>query len=389
MMALRKVEKVKGKYYVSDFEHEGKRYRKTHGRVTEGIAKTLDQQFRDDVISGKYLKEKTTFESFAIQYLKNKKLTCKPKGYTYYLTWVKPLARYFIGKEMIVKGDSISFKPIAGGKKRAIHLQDITPSMVQNFKHERAGATVADTGKPISNCTINKPIRVLRNLLNDAKKLKVISENVISDVELLREKPKDPKVLTSEKEIEFFTELAKNNQRKHMIPIAMLAINTGMRKREILDLEIEQLNLGIKPADNYILLENTKNGENRIIPLTVEMQRVLIEAMATSKGKYVFTNKKTGKPYNDPRKSFTTAMENIGLKGQRFHWNRHTFCSRMQEAGIDAPTIMEVGGWKTNSMVKRYSHMSLGHKLKALETIQNGDVTIPDTPTTLKLVTNS
>ena len=39
---------------------------------------------------------------------------------------------------------------------------------------------------------------------------------------------------------------------------------------------------------------------------------------------------------------------------------------------MDAPTIMEIGGWKTDSMVRRYSHPSMDHKRRAIEKIQQG-----------------
>jgi hypothetical protein len=42
----------------------------------------------------------------------------------------------------------------------------------------------------------------------------------------------------------------------------------------------------------------------------------------------------------------------------------------MKEAGIDDKTVMEIGGWKTRSMVDRYSHPSMEHKRNAIGKIQ-------------------
>jgi len=64
-------------------------------------------------------------------------------------------------------------------------------------------------------------------------------------------------------------------------------------------------------------------------------------------------------------------MKEIGIDHYKVHWLRHSFCSRMKEAGVDDKTVMEVGGWKTRSMVDRYSHPSREHKRKAIEKIQS------------------
>ena len=44
----------------------------------------------------------------------------------------------------------------------------------------------------------------------------------------------------------------------------------------------------------------------------------------------------------------------------------------MAEAGLDRDTIKEIGGWKSDSMVSRYTHPSMEHKRRAIEKIQHG-----------------
>lgn len=124
----------------------------------------------------------------------------------------------------------------------------------------------------------------------------------------------------------------------------------------------------------YLTLVDTKNGEKREVPVTPELTSALREDIDKSRedNPYVFPNPRTGKPYTDVRKSFSTALKKIGFQKYRFHWLRHTFASRMSEAGIDAPTIMEIGGWETDSMIKRYSHPSMEHKRSAIKKIQQG-----------------
>ena len=44
-----------------------------------------------------------------------------------------------------------------------------------------------------------------------------------------------------------------------------------------------------------------------------------------------------------------------------------TFASRLAMEGVDLRTIQELGGWKSLTMVGRYSHLSPGHRQTAIE----------------------
>jgi site-specific recombinase XerD len=46
---------------------------------------------------------------------------------------------------------------------------------------------------------------------------------------------------------------------------------------------------------------------------------------------------------------------------------RHTFASHLMRLGVDAYTIMELGGWKSLEMVMRYSHLAPDHKQMAVK----------------------
>jgi len=139
-------------------------------------------------------------------------------------------------------------------------------------------------------------------------------------------------------------------------------------KREVLNLEKGRVDLN----KGIIKLVDTKNGETRDIPLIPFLTNLLNGAInrTPKDNPYVFPNPRNGKPYTKINKSLKTTMKEIGVGHYKVHWLRHSFCSRMKEAGIDDKTIMEIGGWKTRSMVDRYSHPSMEHKRSAIEKIQ-------------------
>ncbi len=47
-----------------------------------------------------------------------------------------------------------------------------------------------------------------------------------------------------------------------------------------------------------------------------------------------------------------------GLATFRFHDLRHTFASRLARKGVDSYQIQQAGGWRTPSMMQRYTHLA-------------------------------
>jgi integrase len=55
-------------------------------------------------------------------------------------------------------------------------------------------------------------------------------------------------------------------------------------------------------------------------------------------------------------RAFYSATEKSGIKTLRFHDLRHTFATRLVQAGVDIYTVQKLGRWKSISMVMRYAH---------------------------------
>ncbi|MFH1758104.1 MAG: tyrosine-type recombinase/integrase [Pseudomonadota bacterium] len=61
-------------------------------------------------------------------------------------------------------------------------------------------------------------------------------------------------------------------------------------------------------------------------------------------------------PIGSSRGGFYSAAKKAGLKHLRFHDLRHTFATRLVQAGVDIYTVQKLGRWKNISMVMRYAH---------------------------------
>ena len=99
--------------------------------------------------------------------------------------------------------------------------------------------------------------------------------------------------------------------------IIMVAINTGMRKSEILNLEWDHVNL----EGGFITVVARKSKTRRIrrIPLNHSMSELFCRLNLSRNGnQYVFENPRTGKPIVDFKRSWQSLLKRLGIKGALF-----------------------------------------------------------------------
>jgi len=114
---------------------------------------------------------------------------------------------------------------------------------------------------------------------------------------------------------------------------------------------------------------HAKNGETKTVPISSEPLGPLKAQMARSKSEYVFVKRDRITPLKSIRTAFETVCRNAKLTDVTPPVLRHTFASRLVMNGADLRTVQELGGWKSMSMVERYSHLSDRHKAEAVELI--------------------
>ncbi len=108
----------------------------------------------------------------------------------------------------------------------------------------------------------------------------------------------------------------------------------------------------------FTLLEQ-KNGAKDTLPVNAKTLEVLkARARVRSlKSDYVFFNGAGNlMDARDLLRVFYPVMRKAEVKHFRFHDLRHTFATRVVQAGGDIYTVQKLGRWKTISMVMRYAH---------------------------------
>ena len=217
----------------------------------------------------------------------------------------------------------------------------------------------------LKNSSCNKVLNVLKHTFTKAVEWEMVEEDVLKrvrKVKLLIDDGKRLRYLSKEECLKLI-----DSCDSHLKPIVITALNTGMRRGEILSLRWNNVDL----RHGFILLDRTKNGERREIPINETLRHTLEGLTRRLDVSYVFYDPATGKPYQGIKRSFATACRRAGIKDFHFHDLRHTFASHLVMAGVDITTIKELLGHKTLTMTLRYAHLAPSHKVKAVEILEN------------------
>ncbi len=147
----------------------------------------------------------------------------------------------------------------------------------------------------------------------------------------------------------------------HLRPLTLIALNTGLRRGELFNLQWRDITLGSVNRSVTVRGEGAKSGQSRTIKLNA---RALIEARrwkrlssGTDRSDYVFPGK-GGKRLNNIKKGWATLLRDAAITDFRFHDCRHDFASRLVMAGIPLKAVSKLLGHSTILLTERYAHLA-------------------------------
>lgn len=258
-------------------------------------------------------------------------------------------------------------------------LDQIDLPTIEAWWQRRLKVVVRGTGRTVSRTTASRDFTCLRSVLSRAVEWKLLDSNPLLG---LRHKNvasrKVVRFLSVDEEARLRTALRHRDDfliagrasanywraardrplypslpmggfGDHLSPIVLLAMNTGLRRRELLTLRWTDINL-----DGRMLTvrdEAAKNGKQRHIPLNVEAHTVLSQwASQGGQGGEVFD-------VADVKTAWSNVLEAAEVSAFRFHDLRHHFASRLVRAGVDLNTVRELLGHADIKMTLRYAHL--------------------------------
>jgi len=191
-------------------------------------------------------------------------------------------------------------------------------------------------------------------------------ENPIKGMKRLPANPSRTKRINGETETALLL-ACEQSTSKLLKPIIQFALETGMRRGEIMGLKWCDIDLTRRRAFLHI----TKNGEPRQVPLTLKSIQILGEVKNVHPEQVFPISMDALRRYFD--KAIKVAKENWKSKGVnpfndlRLHDCRHEALSRLSDAGLNVIELSHISGHKTLMQLARYTHPSHEAILKKLD----------------------
>ncbi|KTD25451.1 site-specific recombinase XerD [Legionella lansingensis] len=236
-------------------------------------------------------------------------------------------------------------------------LADFTSQTISSLREELAKGST-NRGERRTTATVNRYLAALSHALNTAvNEWEWIESNPVLKIKKQPESQGRVRYLDDNERARLL-EACMVSANKQLYTIVVLALSTGMRKGEILNLKRRDVFLN----EGFVVLEKTKNKERRRVPIIGYAHEVLAQHLKIARldSNYVFPSK-DGKQPIDIKRPWEVAVSKAEISDFRFHDLRHSCASYLAMNGATQRDLMEVLGHKTVQMTKRYSHLSDSH----------------------------
>lgn len=235
-----------------------------------------------------------------------------------------------------------------------IQVMRLTKAQAEEFrrKRQREGS--------VKDATVNRDLSVLRHILYWGVDEKLLLANPLARLRMARERRTRRPVLSVAEE-----DALLSAAPEHLRRIIIAALDTGMRRGEILSQQWEHVDFPRRLL--FVTKSKTPEGESREIPLTRRLS-ALLETKARHSG-VVFTYQ--DQPFRIVKTTWRTALRKSGIRHVRFHDLRHTFNTRLMEAGVMQEVRMALMGHSSGQSVhSTYTHVELPVKRDAIARLE-------------------
>ena len=311
---------------------QGKEVRRKIGRKTD--AKNYYARVRAQILEGRYEPE-------------------KPRGVTL-RQWLSEFAPTITGRTAKQQRGYAAFWSEC--------LGDRPLASIKTGELERIQASLLEEGRLAPN-TINRYYAFLKHSFNVAIRDGLTKENPVKNVQFFKE-PKGRTVFLTEADEAKLKEVFPSDSW----PFVEFAMHTGLRQAEQFGLRWEN----IDTVSRVLTIPLSKSGETRHVPLNDIALAILrgLKARQVIISPWVFPSPVDASKPRDAcafyRRVFVPAVGRAGLSGVVWHTLRHTFCSRLVQAGIPLTTVQKLAGHKDYSTTLIYAHLSPGHLHEAV-----------------------
>ena len=244
-----------------------------------------------------------------------------------------------------------------------LSLLDVTVYTMRDYKAYRLEKVQGDT--------VRKEMALISRMFKYAMnewQIYLPNGNPVTPVSLPNKgKQRDRRFKTGEEDL--LLSYAKNYQGI-IHDIIILAIETGMRRGEMTNArnkqELEKSGYccicweGFNAKDSTLFLKDTKNGESRVVPLSLKAKSIILKQPRRLNGPiFNILSDSVGHAFNK-------VTERAGIIDFRFHDLRHEATSRLFEKGLQMMEVSAITGHKDLASLKRYTHLRAADLVKKL-----------------------
>jgi len=329
----------RGKIWWYKFSFNGELIRESTKQSNKRVAEQMEAARKTALAKGEVgiqkKKPAPTLKQFAPRFLQAIKALCGDKPAT--VDFYRRRLKYLLNNDQLA----------------SLPLDRIDEAAIDGYKEARSREK-SRRAKPLAVASLNRELATLRRLLRLAYKWKIIDR--VPTVQLFRGEHEREFALTHEQE-----QLYLGTARGDLRDIAILLLDTGLRIGEALQLEWPDVHLepvnGAGHGYLTVRASTAKNSKARNVPLSARVVEML-RHRGPAKSGYVF-QRPDGRRLSQTwlNEQHRRMRATLGLPADFvLHSFRHTFGTRLGQAGADAFTIMRLMGHSTVTVSQRYVH---------------------------------
>jgi len=260
-----------------------------------------------------------------------------------------------------------------------VKLRELKARQIQDLLNKKLDGESGKDNKGLSVNSVKHIYATIHTALNQAVKEQLINRNVADSVKPPKKQEEKKLQTWTKEEVKKF--LAQAKDHKYYI-IYFLAVNTGMRRGELLGLKWEDIDFNknkikvkrqVQRTDKGLIFKKPKSKAGyRIIPITKNIMKELKRQKIRQSEKKLGLGENfnalnlvcsniVGNPVEPTKiyKYYKEISREAGLPEIRFHDLRHTFASLFLETGGNIKTLQQILGHSSISVtMDTYSHVT-------------------------------
>lgn len=272
-------------------------------------------------------------------------------------------------------------------------LKDITAEKMERFKSSSLTSSnhTLKSQPVVSKYTQQLKLKYMKALCEWMRKNGWLAENPIRDVDNLKFKRNKRRAL-DETEVKLLLEHLHKKSPRLWFPLVFTAINTGLRKAELVTLEWEDVDFerNIIQIKNkpHLLIEGRphqcKWGSSRIIPLRKSLRDLFQSLVRHPTSNLIFPTEAGRIRWNNWDRRLRPLLSSAPIRNTdeiSFHVFRHTFISQLLAYGKqDIKTVSHLAGHSNLTTTQNYVHLlgSSQMNMTAVESLPDYSIDLQD-----------